>query len=58
VLCHYWEAEEARRFITVAKKLGPQPAAFCTLVLNTGARKRELCAAKWPEFNSDSGSAR
>lgn len=56
VLRHCWEAEEARRFIGAAKELGPQPAAFYTLALDTGVRKRELCGLKWSEVDLEAGT--
>jgi integrase len=55
VLQHCWEAEEARQFIAAAKVLGPQPAAFYTLALDTGARKGELCGLKWTDLDLDAG---
>jgi integrase len=56
VLKHCWEAEEARRFVTAAKALGPQPAAFYTLALDSGARKGELCGLKWGDIDMDAGT--
>lgn len=41
VFHHCWEVEEARQFISAAKDLGPQAAAFYTLALDSGARKGE-----------------
>lgn len=38
-----WDAEEARRFLEVAREAGPQWAAFFALALDTGMRKSELC---------------
>jgi integrase len=55
VLQHCWEAEEARRFLVVAKAYNPQAAAFYSLALDTGARKGELCGLKWGEVNLDVG---
>jgi integrase len=51
-----WEAEEARRFIAAAKELGPQPAAFYILALDSGARKGELCGLKWADIDLESGT--
>jgi len=56
VLHHCWEAEEARRFIAAAKELGPQPAAFYTLALDSGARKGELCGLNWADLDLDTGT--
>jgi integrase len=56
VLKHCWEAEEARRFIAAAKEVGPQPAAFYTLTLDSGARKGELCGLKWTDVDLDAGT--
>jgi integrase len=56
VLRHCWEAEEARLFIAAAKELGPQPAAFYTLALDTGARKGELCGLQWSEVELTTGT--
>jgi integrase len=51
VLENVWEAEEAKRFLEVARKSGPQPAAFYTLALETGMRKAELCGLKWEDVD-------
>jgi integrase len=56
VLQHCWEVEEARKFITAAKQMGAQPAAFYTLALDSGARKGELCGLKWTEIDLDAGT--
>jgi integrase len=57
VLHHCWEAEEARRFIASAKELGPQPAAFYTLTLDSAARQGELCGLKWTDIDIDAGTS-
>ena len=56
VLKHCWEVEEARRFIAAAKEVGPQPAAFYTLTLDSEARKGELCGLKWTDVDLDAGT--
>ncbi|HEX9871675.1 MAG TPA: tyrosine-type recombinase/integrase [Candidatus Tectomicrobia bacterium] len=56
VLKHCWEADEAKQFIVAAKELGPQPAAFYTLALESGARKGELCGLKWTDIDLDAGT--
>lgn len=48
-----WEAEEARRFLDVAKAGTPQQAAFYSLTIDSGARKAELCGLKWPDLDLD-----
>ncbi len=50
-----WEQHEARQFLETAKAAGPQPAAFYTLALDTGARKGELCGLKWADFDFGNG---
>jgi integrase len=55
VLQHCWEVEEAKQFITAAKELGPQPAAFYTLALESGARKGELCGLQWQDIDLKAG---
>jgi len=56
VLNNCWEAEEARRFIAAAKEFGPQPAAFYSLALDSGARKAELCGLKWSDIDLEAGT--
>jgi integrase len=58
VLRHCWEAEEVRRFIATATEQGPQPAAFYTLALDSGARKGELCGLKWTDIDLDAPAGR
>jgi integrase len=55
VFHHCWEVEEARQFITAAKDLGPQPAAFYTLALDRGARKGELRGLQWKDIDLEAG---
>jgi integrase len=52
-LANAWEADEARKFLATAKAAGPQPAAFYTLALDTGARKSELAAIRWSDLDLD-----
>ena len=52
---HCWEAHEAKAFLTAAKAAGPQPAAFYSLALDSGARKGELCGLKWTDLDLASG---
>jgi integrase len=56
VLQHCWEADEARTFIAAVKALGPQPAAFYTLALDSSARKAELFGLKWGDIDLDTGT--
>ena len=37
--------------MAAAKALGPQPAAFYTFALDSGARKGELCGLKWVDVD-------
>ncbi|ODS55791.1 MAG: hypothetical protein ABS36_09395 [Acidobacteria bacterium SCN 69-37] len=55
VLDHVWTADEAARFLKTAKAAGPQPAAFYTLALDTGARRGELAALQWSDVDLSSG---
>jgi integrase len=55
VLKYCWEAQEARRFVRMAKELGPQPSAFYTPALDSGARKGELCGLQWKDIELDTG---
>jgi integrase len=52
---HCWEAEEATKFLRVAKEAGAQAAAFYSLALDTGARKAELCGLRWSEADLEQG---
>lgn len=55
VLDHVWSAEDAARFLIAAKQAGPQPAAFYTLALDSGARKGELAALQWSDLDLTTG---
>ena len=55
VLDHVWTADEARTFVATAKAAGPQPAAFYTLALDSGARKSELAALRWTDLDLPTG---
>jgi integrase len=50
---HAWTAEEASKFLTAAKAVGPQAAAFYSLALDSGARKGELCGLRWKDVDLD-----
>ena len=52
---HVWTAQEAARFLTVAKAAGPQKAAFYSVALDTGARRGELGALKWTDLDHETG---
>ncbi|HHV61108.1 MAG TPA: site-specific integrase [Firmicutes bacterium] len=58
VLENCWEAEEAARFLAVAKEAGPQWAAFFTLALDSGMRKGELCGLQWKDIDWEAGTVR
>jgi integrase len=51
-----WTADEARRFLEVAKKQDKQTAAFFGLALDTGARKNELAGLKWGDVDWQAGT--
>ena len=51
VLDHVWSADEAATFLRTAMAAGPQPAAFYTLALDTGARRGELAAVQWSDVD-------
>ena len=55
VLDHVWSADEAGTFLKTAKAAGPQPAAFYTLALDTGARRGELAAVRWADVDLKAG---
>jgi len=55
ILEHVWTAEEAGAFLTAAKAAGPQPAAFYTLALDSGARKGEMAALRWADCDLENG---
>jgi integrase len=55
VLDDVWNADEAATFLKAAKAAGPQPAAFYTLALDTGARRRELAALRWSDVDLQAG---
>lgn len=46
-----WTEQEARRFLAVARSIGPRQAAFYTLALDTGMRKGELLALRWTDID-------
>jgi integrase len=52
---HVWAADEAAKFLKTAKAAGPQPAAFYTLALDTGARRGELAAVQWSDLDLSAG---
>jgi integrase len=55
VLDHVWSAGEAAAFLKTATAAGPQPAAFYTLALDSGARRGELAAMQWSDVDLQAG---
>lgn len=55
VLDHVWSVDEAATFLKAAKAAGPQPAAFYTMALDTGARRGELAALRWADVDLNVG---
>lgn len=53
-----WERHEARRFLAVAHKSGPQVAAFYTVALELGLRKGELAGLLWEDLGLERGTLR
>jgi integrase len=52
---HCWTALEACRFLQEARSTSVQAAAFYTLALDSGARKRELAGLTWANLDLDAG---
>ncbi len=50
-----WTAEEVRKVLKGARKMGAQPEAFYTIALETGMRKAELCGLRWQDVDLDNG---
>ena len=53
VRANCWEADEAKQFLEVARKAGPQRAAFYTLALESGMRKGEIVGLRWQDVDLD-----
>jgi integrase len=53
-----WTGDQARTFLRVARAAGPQPAAFYSLALDSGARKAELCGLSWEHIDLEAGTVR
>src|SRR2546425_25232 len=53
---HCWEEDEVRQFLEATKAAGPQPAAFYSVALDSGARKAELCGLQWPAVDLEAGT--
>ena len=50
-----WSVDEARAFLTAAKKAGHRAAAFYAIALDSGARLNELGGLKWSDVDLDTG---
>jgi integrase len=50
-----WTVDEAATFLNAAKAAGPQPSAFYTLALDTGARRGGLAALRWSDVDLNAG---
>jgi len=46
-----WSAEDAATFLAYVRKVGPQPAAFVALALDSGMRKSELAGLQWSDVD-------
>ncbi len=46
-----WMAEEAKRFLEIARSAGPQQAALYTLAIETGMRRAEIGGLRWEDTN-------
>lgn len=55
VAANCWTAEDAAKFLTAARKAGPQPAAFFALALDSGMRKSELAGLQWGDVDLAQG---
>lgn len=53
-----WTPDEARRFLAVAEKAGPQPEALYALALELGLRRNEISALRWEDFDDKAGTIR
>ena len=50
-----WTAEDAAKFLRVARQSGQQPAAFYALALDSGMRKSELAGLRWSDVDLPNG---
>jgi len=50
-----WSADEASRFLSVAKSAGSQAAAFYALAIDSGMRKSELAGLRWSDLDLTTG---